>query len=117
MKNSIHIATEFSEYPAGRYKTDGPYPGETFRRKHLVPMLRQGGAITVNLDGTLGYGSSFLEEAFGGLVRHEGFSQAELRKRLIIESKDSARLKEIWGYIDEAVPEGGSTPQGASSAS
>lgn len=76
---SIQVAREFSRHPAGRFEKDGPYSGESFRRKFLVPHLRNGEAITVDLDGARGYGSSFLEEAFGGLIR-EGFTLAQVRR-------------------------------------
>lgn len=68
------IARNFSKYPAGRYKADGRFSGERCRRELLVPALRGTDVVVVDLNGTLGYGSSFLEEAFGGLVREEGFS-------------------------------------------
>ena len=65
----IDIGKDFSRYPAGRYTSDGPFRGESFRSKFLVPALNNNHKIIVLLDDTAGYGSSFLEEAFGGLVR------------------------------------------------
>jgi len=73
MNKIISIATDFSRYPAGRTRADGPYSGELFRTKMLEPALAAGDHLVVNFDGARGYGSSFLEEAFGGLVR-AGFS-------------------------------------------
>jgi hypothetical protein len=87
-----------------------------FRRRHLVPALREGEQARVNLNGTLGYGSSFLEEAFGGLVRLEGFLAADLRRRLKIESDDQFLVQEIWSYIDEAVAEESPSQEGANPA-
>ncbi len=99
----ISIAKNFSRFPAGRYVRDGPFPGEVFRSKLLAPALRSYDSVTVVLDGTLGYGSSFLEEAFGGLVRVEKFSAEELRTKLTLRSEeDSSLIKEIWSYIDDA---------------
>lgn len=100
--STIHVASEFSRFPAGRFKDDGPYPGEAFRDNLLVPALRSSAKVVVDLDGTLGYGSSFLEEAFGGLVRVRGFSAKELRARLELKATDPARIIEIWGHIDSA---------------
>jgi hypothetical protein len=40
------------------------------------------------LDGTRGYLSSFLEEAFGGLVRRHGFKPSDLSQVLEIKAKD-----------------------------
>ena len=96
----LSIAKDFSRFPAGRFETDGPYSGERFR-KLLVDKLRQG-HVTVLLDGTVGYGSSFLEEAFGGLVREEGFQADDLKKRLTIKATDASLVREAWSYVDQA---------------
>lgn len=96
----IRIADDFSRVPAGRYRNDGPRSGEAFRRDHLAPALRDADKVVVRLDGVEGYGSSFLEEAFGGLVRVEGYTGEELRRSLIIETGDSALKYEIEGYIN-----------------
>ena len=104
--HQISIAKHFSKFPAGRYVADGPYPGELFRTKVLVPALKAHPKVVVSLDGTLGFGSSFLEEAFGGLVRHEGFTIKDLRSRLdFISDEDASVAREVWSYIDNAKPE------------
>lgn len=93
---------DFSEVPAGRFRTDGPFSGQRFREEVLLPILQQPGQVEVRIDGTAGYGSSFLEEAFGGLVR-SGFTPAQLRQRLVIRTDDpSFRTYEdqIWRFID-----------------
>ena len=101
-KTAISVAKEYSDEPAGRYPSDGSFSGERFRKELLVPALKGHEHVTVDFDGTEGYGSSFLEEAFGGLVR-DGFAPAQLRKQLEIHSKeDPTVIEEIWGYIDEA---------------
>jgi hypothetical protein len=58
--------------------------------------------VTLVLDGTLGYGSSFLEEAFGGLVRERGYKPEQLRKILALDASDKSIPVEIWRYIDDA---------------
>jgi hypothetical protein len=99
----ISIARQFSPTPAGRCLADGPFPGEKFRTDLLLPALRQGdGAITVNMDGASGYGFSFLEEAFGGLVHVEGFDPALLHRRLTIQSVHPSWVKRVWQCIDNA---------------
>lgn len=99
---TISIAADFSRYPAGRTRQDGPLSGEVFREDKLEPLLRAKNIVTINLDNVLGYGSSFLEEAFGGLVR-AGFSSDELRRHLkFISSDDPSLTTEIWSYIDHA---------------
>ena len=102
MSTTISIARQFSPTPAGRYRADGPFPGEKFRDELLVPALkRHEGTVVVDLDGTAGYGSSFLEEAFGGLVR-VGFHPADLHRRLSIKSTRPSYLQRVWSYIDAA---------------
>lgn len=100
----LSVAKDFSEFPAGRYDADGPYPGQRFRRI-LVEKLRLGTSVTVSLDGTMGYGSSFLEEAFGGLVRVEGFTVAQLTSKLKVIASDQSLVAEVWSYIKSAKPE------------
>jgi hypothetical protein len=98
----LSVAKDFSEFPAGRHLDDGPHSGERFREEFLVPGLKSDGPIVeVDLDGTMGYGSSFLEEAFGGLVRKHRFDLKTLNKRLKL--KDSRKIYEriIWQYIQD----------------
>lgn len=98
---TINIASQFSRYPAGRYKADGPYSGEAFRDDFLIPKLRQSDTrIVVQLDGARGLASSFLEEAFGGLVR-AGFGPELLHDRLVLESNDASLINEIEEYIGD----------------
>lgn len=96
----INLAQDFSRFPAGRYRSDGPYSGQVFREEFLVPALkRKNQTLEVDLDGALGYGSSFLKEAFGGLV-HD-FSQDELKSQLKVRASDPSLTSEVWSYIHE----------------
>ncbi len=79
---TISIATDFSMYPAGRFLEDGDFNGTKFREEHLVPPLKDSKVLKVIFDGVAGFGSSFLEEAFGGLVRVEGMSKVFLDEHL-----------------------------------
>jgi hypothetical protein len=97
----ISIAQQFSRTPAGRYIADGPKSGEAFRNILLAPSLRNNAKVVVDLNGALGFGSSFLEEAFGGLVR-QGFSADELKAKLQIESDLATYKNRIWKYIQDA---------------
>lgn len=95
----IVIAKDFSPSPIGRYRSDSETSGEAFRVDHLAPALRSYDRVTVDLDGTDGYGSSFLEEAFGGLIRKEGFTENQLKNKLqIISNRISYRVR-AWNYI------------------
>lgn len=98
----ISIATAFSETPAGRYYTDGPFSGQKFRTEILYPALMENDKVELNLDGTLGYGSSFLEEVFGGLIRECNFSLEELDRKLIIRSSRNLYLRRANQYLIDA---------------
>lgn len=98
----ISIAKDFSMYPAGRYYEDGPYSGQKFREEILFPALMAKDKVTVNIDGTRGFGSSFLEEAFGGLVRIHKLGKAELKSKLIVTGELETYKLRIWQYINEA---------------
>ncbi len=103
--NKISVARDFSTIPLGRFPDDSPFNGATFREEWLVPALAQHKAIEVNLDGAEGYGSSFLEEAFGGLVRLHGFNATELIGQIaLVSNEDPTLIEEIRQYIREAVP-------------
>jgi len=104
---NISIANDFSDVPAGRYLSDGDYSGEKFREDFLLPALRnanESNLVIVDINGVEGYGSSFLEEAFGGLVRKGGFSEKGLKGKLkIIANEEYSIYKEIIeNYIKEA---------------
>ena len=102
MSVKIDLAKDFSNVPAGRFVGDGPFSGEAFRDRLLVPALARGDEVIVELDGAEGYGSSFLEEAFGGLIRTKKFKGPDLRARLKLVSEDGSLLEEAWTYIDRA---------------
>jgi hypothetical protein len=94
----INIAEQFTRFPAGRFRSDGRFSGERFREEFLVPALEAHGKVAIQLDGTMGYGSSFLEEAFGGLVR-AGFQPEELSEQIVLESRDASLVSEIKEYL------------------
>jgi len=100
----IKIATDFTDTPGPRYRDEGPCSGQEFREKFLVPALQAGDSLEIDLDDTEGYGSSFLEEAFGGLVRIERFDKAELLKRLSFNSSDETYIIQVKQYISDAIP-------------
>jgi hypothetical protein len=97
----INIAKEFSRYPAGRILSDGPHSGERFRNDFLVGNIENNKPFVIEFDGARGYGSSFLEEAFGGLIRN-GMSKEKVLKLITFSSSDPTLEIEIKEYIDEA---------------
>ena len=95
----VNVANDFSRFPSGRTPHDSAFSGKSFRQKHLTPHLKLGKSVRVELDGPIGYGSSFLEEAFGGLVREDGFDLNTVRRRIELVSYDTALIDEIWSYL------------------
>lgn len=105
MKQKINIAKDFTPEPYGRYPSDGKHNGTEFRDHWLAPSLKEFNVVTIIMDGAEGYGSSFLDEAFGGLVKLSHYSATELHAKLLFVSNDDPSLEvEIWSYIDEAKP-------------
>ena len=106
LKNTKHIdiGVEFSPFPGGRVRTDGPYSGEAFREDYLSSNLRSEIYLVIKIDSAEGFGSSFLEECFGGLVR-SGFDAKFLKNHIKISYENPAYSfyeQEIWNYINDA---------------
>jgi len=78
----ISIIKDFSKNPYGRYPSDGEWNGQAFRTKILTPALRSFEKVVVDLTGYNRYGRSFIDEAFGGLIREDGFTKSELDNKL-----------------------------------
>ena len=94
---------DYTLEPFGRYETDGEGNGEVFRKEYILPELKKGNDIIIDLDGVNdGYGSSFLVEAFANLIRKEEFTYGEIKRRIKFESKNEHWLKEIDSYLDAA---------------
>ena len=83
MNPTINIARDYAAIPGGRCRAAEPASGEGLREELLRPTLEhartQGSTLGVELDGTrFGHPIGFLEEAFGGLVRTDKATAAEL---------------------------------------
>jgi hypothetical protein len=98
---TINVGKDFSRFPVGRYLADGDSNGERFREQCLRPALVRAEKVEIVFDDALGYGSSFLEEAFGGLVRN-GYSAAALLAKLILTTGDDSLREEVEQYIRDA---------------
>jgi hypothetical protein len=93
----IHLAADFSRYLGGRYRTDGPWSGQQFRDDMLVPRFdeahAQGAKLVIVLEGLAAVPSSFLEEAFGGLLRvRENLSLGDVESTLEITAAEPELL-------------------------
>lgn len=96
---------DFTEYPGPRYDEQGPESGEKFYVEKLNPLFlkcyREGKKLVVNLDGTAGFASSFLDEAFGQLTFD--FGATLLDDYLIIESADEPEWPRM--IMEESIPQ------------
>jgi hypothetical protein len=101
-KMTIYVARDFTKMPCVRRPEDGPHSGAEFRDKILLPALRSNETVTVDMDGVLTLGSSFLEEAFGGLVRKGYYTARELAGKLVLKFQLTSYVDEAWGYIKTA---------------
>lgn len=103
----IKIAKDFSYTPGPRYIDEGEYSGEKFRKNILACVFKkainENKKVIVDLDGTDGYGTSFLEESFGGLIRNDGIKYNEIIDRLEIISNEEEYLKDdVFEYLKDA---------------
>lgn len=101
----ISIAKEFSDSPGPRTRDEGEFSGEAFLQEILRPAFvqaaKEGHSLVVDLDGSEGYATSFLESAFGGLARE--FDAKEILKVVTFKSDDEPYLvQEIQNYITDA---------------
>lgn len=103
----LNIAKDFSKSPGPRYRNEGRYSGEEFRETLLSPRvleaLRTSEQLTIYLDGTYGFGTSFLEEAFGGLIRIDKLSLRDLMRVVkFISVEEPDLIEEVNRYLNDA---------------
>lgn len=101
----LRVVERFTRSPGGRYRTGGPHSGEAFREAFLLPALDRArdtdDVVVVNFDGVVGTPTSFLEEAFGGILRaRRGWSLDLIRRHLRIEAPNSPRLSRFMRLAD-----------------
>lgn len=102
----LSIANDFSKTPGVRYPQEGKFSGQEFRQDVLIPRVKEAiendDTLEIDLDGTYGLGPSFLEEAFGGLIR-EGFDYNLLMKILKFKSIEVPYyIEDVKKYMKEA---------------
>ena len=93
---------DFSMTPGARYYDDGPDSGQEFYEKVLQKAfksaLEKSEKLTIDLDGTEGYATSFLDETFTRLTQEFG-SKAVLNYLIIISEEEPDWITEIESYI------------------
>ncbi len=95
-----NFVREFTDCPGGRYKSRSEKSGEEFRQSVLEPLLAKYAAVELDLNGAFGFPPSFLDEAFGALIRKLG--KDTFMKRVKIElSDDDMALRTIAEVISK----------------
>lgn len=104
----INIVEEFSDTPGGRKISEGTFSGELFREKLLLPRymeaLKRKEKLEIYFDGAFGYPPSFLDEAFGGLVKI--LKEKNVLNNILIISNDDLTIdRRIKKYVADAEKE------------
>ncbi len=101
------IVCDFSKTPGSRYRDEGKkaHSGQEFREDILEPNFKlaisSNQKVYVDLDGTIGYGTSWLEEVFGGLAR--AYGKQKVLSLLDFKSEEEDYLiDDIKQYIEDA---------------
>lgn len=102
------VADEFSDEPGGRFYTDGDDSGQEFREEHLKALVQSAldtnEPLILNFDGCYGLPTSFSEEAFGGLIRHNPDWPARRVLELVrIEAPQTPRLLSYVAFAQKAL--------------
>src|SRR3546814_10010951 len=97
MANTVFsIAKDFSPFAGPRYIRQGSHSGEAFRSKLIRFLHSHPGPVTIVLDGTKCMVSSFLDDAFGGLIRNVGCTKRDIEQRLRFQfNLDSSYISTI----------------------
>ena len=105
-----HIASAWSPTPRGRNERDlvGSKHGEAFRKTVLLDLLQGDRVITFDFDGTTYVGPSFIDEAFGGLIRKERLAPQYVRDHVKVASRrDPTIVTEFNRALTDAEREAG----------
>ena len=101
----IKICEDFSDTPGGRLIVEGEFSGELFRDTLLIDKYNEAEKnddyLIIDFDGCYGIGTSFLEEAFGGLVR-KYHKHGILQRLQFISTEDETIPGNIKKYVTEA---------------
>lgn len=98
----IDVGRDFSTTPGGRYRNEGAWSGQEFRETFLEPRLKERQDVIVDLDGPVGFTTSFLEEVFGGIVRLFGPDVVKAHVR-IRSAKRPTRAQKAQMYLERAI--------------
>lgn len=95
----------YTEYPGPRYQYQGNNSGEEFYyeivKKGFAEAIESDKMLEIDLDGTAGYASSFIDESIGNLVFD--FELDQINNRLSIVSTVEPDWKDI--VFNDIIPE------------
>jgi hypothetical protein len=104
-KQLMKISKDFTTTPGARYYEDGPFSGQEFFDKKLdsafQTAISKKEKLIVDLDGTEGYATSFLDEAFRRLSLKYG-KDLVLNNLNFISNEEPDWIDEIKKYIRNA---------------
>jgi len=104
--NQINIAKDFTTTPGARYRTDGHFSGQEFYEDILEPkyisLKDTNEKLIINLDGTEGYATSFLDQAFGQLAKEYG-KEVVLNRIEFISMAEPFLIEEIKSYMSDSL--------------
>lgn len=109
-KIEINIREDFSATPGPRYIHEGKFSGELFRKDILFPRvsdaIKNNIPFVVNLDRTAGYGTSFLEESFGGLIRIHNLPYEKIKQLMtLVSNEEDYLIDDVNEYLNDAFEE------------
>ncbi len=103
----LKVIEDFNFTTGPRYIREGANSGEEFRINVLYPKVKEAinnkCVLEIDLDGAAGYGTSFLEEAFGGLIRENNLSYNAINSHIrIISTEEEYLIEDIDEYMKDA---------------
>jgi len=107
MNKTVKIRDDYNWSTGSRLIIEGPHSGEDFRIKFFYPMIIDAIAsnetLTIDFDGGIGYGTSWLEEVFGGVIRKDRVDAQDVRKHLrLIATQQPYILRLVDKYMKQA---------------
>jgi hypothetical protein len=98
---------EWTRTPGPREIKQGEWSAERYNQEILRPafdrVLKSGGVLTVDMDGTAGYLPSFVDETFGGLARDFG-TETVIKHLKIVYNDDPYTLEDAWDNVRNPKP-------------
>ncbi|WP_050562575.1 STAS-like domain-containing protein [Pseudomonas sp. GM50] len=102
MKGKIIKIKDECPFPCGRFREDGPGNAQAFREDVLQPALATENLVTLDFSDLPGWGSSWLSEVVGGLLRDGTISKNDLITRLNVVATTDTEKAEVMMFIKEA---------------